>query len=47
MELSEIDGVRSVVANEAEKTVRVEYEPPANPQAIETVLADINYPVAV
>ncbi len=44
-ELSEMDGVKSVEADAVKKEVVVQYEAPATPEAIETLLADINYPV--
>ena len=46
MELSELDGVQRVTANEEQQTVQVEYQPPANDSAIRSLLAEINYPVA-
>lgn len=44
-ELSEMDGVNSVEADAVKKEVVVQYDSPATPEAIENLLADINYPV--
>jgi copper chaperone len=44
-ELSEMDGIKSVEADVAKKEVVVQYDSPATPEAIETLLADINYPI--
>jgi copper chaperone len=43
--LGEMDGVKSVEADAVKKEVVVQYDAPATPEAIETLLADINYPV--
>lgn len=45
-ELSELEGVKKVVATLETKSVMVEYEPPATPENIKALLAEINYPVA-
>lgn len=45
MELSDIPGVASVSADVDTKFVTVSFEPPATPEAIEKLLAEINYPV--
>jgi len=45
-ELSDLAGVKTVDANAETKTVKVTYEAPATPEAIEKTLAEINYPVA-
>jgi copper chaperone CopZ len=45
MEVSELEGVQSVQADLSTKQVVVTYEPPASPEKIETLLAEINYPV--
>jgi copper chaperone len=45
MELSELNGVRSVEADAGTKLVTVTFEAPATQAAIETLLAEINYPV--
>lgn len=44
-ELSELDGVNKVSADAATKEVVVEYDSPATPESIESLLAEINYPV--
>jgi len=46
-ELSELKGVKSVEVDASTKKVTVEFEPPADLQKIEALLAEINYPVAV
>ncbi|MCZ6680781.1 MAG: heavy-metal-associated domain-containing protein [Candidatus Poribacteria bacterium] len=44
-EVGEMDGVISVQANEAKRTVNVEWnDPPASWNAIQTLLKEINYP---
>ena len=45
MELSDMPGVTSVSADVDTKFVTVSFEPPATPEAIEKLLAEINYPV--
>lgn len=45
MEVSELEGVQSVQADLSTKQVVVTYGPPASPEKIETLLAEINYPV--
>ncbi len=44
MELSDLEGVQSVQADMNTKQVDVEYAPPATPEKIEQLLAEINYP---
>ncbi len=44
-ELSELEGVQSVNADASSKEVIVEFDTPATPEAIETLLTEINYPV--
>ncbi len=44
-ELSELEGVNSVTADVVEKEVVVQYDLPATPESIETLLNEINYPV--
>ena len=46
-ELSELEGVKKVVATLETKSVLIEFGPPATPEAIKEVLAEIDYPVAV
>lgn len=43
-ELSELPGVATVQANEHTKIVTIAFEPPATRQALEGLLAEINYP---
>lgn len=45
-ELSELEGVKTVEGDPAEKNIVVEWETPATLDQIKTVLADINYPAA-
>lgn len=45
-ELGELDGVRNVSTVLADKSVTVEWEPPATWEGIEALLAEINYPPA-
>lgn len=45
-ELSDLDGVQSVQGSVADKQVTVTYQPPADVEKIERLLAEINYPVA-
>lgn len=45
MELGELEGVQSVQADLSSKQVIVSFQPPANPEKIEILLAEINYPV--
>ena len=44
-ELSELEGVKTVSADAATKEVVVDYDSPATSEAIESLLAEINYPV--
>jgi len=44
-ELIELEGVKTVSGDSATKEVVVEYDAPANPESIESLLAEINYPV--
>lgn len=44
-ELSELEGVKTVSADAATKEVVVDFDSPATPESIETLLAEINYPV--
>jgi copper chaperone CopZ len=45
-ELKEMAGVQEVKASAETKRVEVRFEPPATAAAIESLLAEINYPVA-
>jgi len=44
-ELGEHEGVKSVEADPATKQVVVDFDAPATPASIESLLAEINYPV--
>lgn len=44
MEVGELEGVKSVKADEATKKVEITFEEPANEQVIKALLAEINYP---
>lgn len=44
-ELSELTGVGSVDADQSTKKVTIMYEEPATPEKIESLLAEINFPV--
>ncbi len=43
-ELRDLAGVQSVEASQESRLVTVQYEPPASPEKIEALLAEINYP---
>lgn len=45
-EVSELEGVSSVVANQESRTATITFEPPATEQSIQALLVEINYPVA-
>lgn len=45
-ELSELPGVNQVVADQAAKTVTVDWEPPQNWENIAALLTEIDYPPA-
>lgn len=46
MELSELEGVRSVEADPQTKEAIITFDAPATEEAIKALLAEINYPVA-
>ncbi len=46
-ELAELQGVQSVKADQASKMVEIAFDAPATEQTIKSLLAEINYPVAV
>jgi len=46
-EISDLDGVISVIANREMRTATITYEPPATEEQIQSLLAEIDYPVAV
>ena len=45
-EVADLEGIKSVKADAASKTVEIVFEPPASEEKIKKVLVDINYPVA-
>jgi len=45
-ELGELEGVKSVQANQETRTAVITFEPPATETKIKAVLSEINYPVA-
>jgi Cu+-exporting ATPase len=45
MEVGELQGVRSVKADEASKKVQITFEAPASEATIKALLAEIDYPV--
>ncbi len=47
MEVSELNGVQSVGAEVETKHATITFGPPANEESIKSLLAEINYPVAV
>ncbi|MEJ2012773.1 MAG: heavy-metal-associated domain-containing protein [Anaerolineales bacterium] len=47
MELGDLAGVQSVKANEADKRVTVEFDPPADEEQIVALLTEINYPPVI
>jgi copper chaperone len=44
-ELGELEGVLKVKADQISKMVEIDYQPPANEEAIVKLLAEISYPV--
>lgn len=46
MEVSELEGVRSVEADPQTKEAIITFDAPATEEAIKALLAEINYPVA-
>lgn len=44
MEVSEMDGVESVVASEDTQKVEIVFDAPADEDGIKALLAEINYP---
>ena len=46
MEVSDLDGVKSVEADVFAKSATIIFEPPATEDGIKSLLAEINYPVA-
>lgn len=45
-EVSELDGVTSVVANQEARTATIVFDSPATEEKIKVLLSEINYPVA-
>ena len=45
MEVGELAGVQSVVANQENKQATINFDPPASEESIKALLAEINYPV--
>jgi copper chaperone len=45
-EVSELEGVTSVVANQEARTATIVFEAPATEEKIKALLGEINYPVA-
>ena len=46
MEVSDVDGVQAVKADEASQMVEITFDAPASEENIKALLAEINYPVA-
>ena len=46
MEVSDIEGVQSVKADQETKAVEIVFDAPASEDGIKTLMAEINYPVA-
>jgi copper chaperone CopZ len=46
VELADLEGIRSVKADQAAKNVEITFEPPATEDKIKALLNEINYPVA-
>ena len=46
MEVSEVDGVQAVKADEKSRLVEITFDAPASEENIKALLAEINYPVA-
>ena len=44
-EVAELPGVKNVQAEEDTKLVTISFEPPATPEQIEKLMAEIGYPV--
>ena len=45
-ELSEMDGIKTVEGSPEDKSIRVEWEPPATLDTIKDALKEMNYPAA-
>ena len=46
MEVSDVDGVQSVVADQETQSVEIVFAPPASEESIKALLSEINYPIA-
>jgi len=46
MEVSDLEGVQSVTADQASQVVEITFDDPATEDSIKSLLAEINYPVA-
>jgi len=46
MEVSEVEGVQSVKADQNSQVVEITFDDPASEDSIKALLAEINYPVA-
>jgi copper chaperone len=46
MELADVQGVKSVKADQASKMVEIVFDTPADEDKLKALLAEINYPVA-
>jgi copper chaperone len=46
MEVSDLEGVKTVVADDSAKTATITFEPPASEEAIRKLLDEINYPAS-
>lgn len=44
MELGELEGIKSVKADQGTKKVQISFEPPASEEKIKALLAEIDYP---
>ncbi|MEW5830071.1 MAG: cation transporter [Chloroflexota bacterium] len=45
-EVSELEGIKSVIAHNDTKLVEITFDAPASEDAIKALMAEINYPVA-
>ena len=46
MEVSDVEGVQSVTADQATQSVEIAFDDPATEESIKALMAEINYPVA-
>jgi copper chaperone len=46
MEISDVDGVQSVKADQETQSVEIVFAPPASEESIKALMAEINYPIA-